>query len=177
MNVAGPNPVLDAVADAARLATGAAAARLVSSDAGALRVAAVAGSLPASAGTAGWHVGEGVPDDEEGVGYAVASAQPYSVAAQDGAGVPMLCVPCLHDSEPIGALQLLGSPGAAPFPIDSTDVAMLFARVAGTAIATDDHSAASVPTPRELAAELARIEASDPIRYTSVARAVGSLLS
>src|ERR1700747_1810494 len=85
------NLVLEAIADAARAATGAASARLVAGEIGGLRTVAVA------AGPPGWRFGAAVAADEEGVGYAVAAGQPFSATAQDG-GVPMLCVPCMYES-------------------------------------------------------------------------------
>lgn len=165
------SPVVDAIADAARRATGAAAARVLAPAGSELRVAAVAGNAP------GWRLGENVPADSEGVGYTLASGQPFSVAARDPRGRAVLCVPCMHESEPVGALELLRAPGEDPFPIEATDVAMLFGQVAATAIATGGEAAASVPSPRELAAELARVQESDPVRYASLARAVGALMS
>jgi hypothetical protein len=164
------NPVLEAIADAARRGTHAAATRVLASEGGELRVLAVAGAGP------GWRAGQTVAADTEGVGYVLASGQPLSVAAERPGAGAVLCVPCMHESEPIGALELLGDAGEDPFPLAATSIASLFAQVAGVVIATGTGAAAAVPSPRELVAELARIEASDPMRYASLARAVGALL-
>lgn len=164
------NPVVDAVADAARRATRADAARVLTSGGAELHAAAVAGAMP------GWRRGDAVPAESEGVGFVVASGQAFSVAAQGADSRPVLCVPCMHENELIGALELLGRPGEAAFPIEAMDVAMLFARVAGAAIAATDETAGEVPSPRELGAELARLDAADPARYAGVARAVSALL-
>jgi hypothetical protein len=163
--------VADAVVEAARRATEAAAARLLAPEGDALRVMAVAGSA------AGWRLGESVPADSGGVGYVLASGQPFSVAPSGSDGRAVLCVPCLHEAEPVGALELVRGPGEDPFPIEAAGVAMLFAQIAGTAISIGPAGAAAVPSPRELAGELARIEASDPVRYASLARAIGALMS
>jgi hypothetical protein len=165
------HPILAVVADAARDATRAHAARILIGHEDELIVAAVAGS------ERGWRLGERLAAEPDGVGYVLASGQPLSVAPQAGGGGPLLVVPCMYESEPVGVLELIGGAGAAPFPVASTDAALLFARVAGTTIVNADHRAASVPAPRELAAELVRVEASDPVRYASLARAVGALLS
>ncbi len=164
-------PILASVADAAREATQAQAARILIGDEDELKVAAVAGNDP------GWRLGEGLAIEQDGAGYVLASGQPLSVAPPAGGGAPLLYVPCTHESEPVGVLELVGGSGDAPFPVAATDAALLFARVAGTTIVNADHSAAGVPAPRELAAELARVEATDPVRYASLARAVGALLS
>jgi GAF domain-containing protein len=136
-----------------------------------LRVIAVAGTA------AGWRVGQTVAADAEGVGYVLASGQPLSLAAERPGAHAVLCVPCMHESEPIGAMELLGGAAEDPFPLEATGIAGLFAQIAGAAIAAGSDAAAAVPSPRELGAELARIEASDPTRYASLARAVGALLS
>jgi hypothetical protein len=160
-----------AVTEAARRASQADAARLLTSTDAGLVVAAVAGSGP------DWRQGETVPADSEGVGYVVASAQPLSVAAPHPDGRPSLCVPCTLEGEPIGAIELLGRPGQDAFPIEATEIAMLFGGVAAAALAAGDPAVAGASSPAELAAGLAQLDASDPARYASVARAVNALLS
>jgi hypothetical protein len=165
-----PSPVIEAVADAARRATYADAARVLSTDGASLQTLAISGTIP------GWRVGATVPADEKGVGFVVASAQALSVGAEGPHDRPGVCVPLVFDGEPIGALELLGRPGGNAFGIEATDTATLFARIAATAIASDDQTARDVPSSRELASELARLETGDPVRYASVARAVSALL-
>jgi GAF domain-containing protein len=161
-----------AVADAARRAARADAARIVAVDGQLLRVVAVAG------GGVGWRVGQAVATDAEGIGYVIASAQPFSVAEVDTpGGRPSLCVPCILDGEPLGAIELVGRPGADTFSIEATEVATLFADVAAAALAAGDDQTPGVPTARELAAELTRLEDTDPALYASVARAVSAVLA
>lgn len=163
-----PDPVVDAVAMAVLRATGASAARVLTSDGDRVQVTAIAGS------SSGWRLGEAVAADAENVGYALASGQPLSIAPKGRDGLAVLCVPCLHESEPVGALELVGE---EPFGIEATDVAMLFAQVAGAAIAAGAPTGPGTPSARELASELERIESSDPIRYASLGRVIGALLS
>ncbi|HEU0317581.1 MAG TPA: hypothetical protein VFR49_09655, partial [Solirubrobacteraceae bacterium] len=124
-----------------------------------------------------WRLGERVAADSGGVGYALASGQPFSVAASGSGDRAVLCVPCLHEAEPVGVLELVRGPGEDPFPIEATGMAMLFGQVAGAAMSIGPAGAAAVPSPLELAGELARLEASDPVRYASLARAIGALMS
>lgn len=165
------NPVVYAVAEAARRAAHAEAARVLASSDKGLEAAAVAGSEPS------WRQGETLPADSQGVGYVVASGQPLSVAAPGPDGRPRLCVPCMLEGEPIGALELVGSPGQDAFSLQAAEVATLFAGVAVAALMADDAGVPTAPSPRELAAELGRLDANDPARYASVARAVSALLA
>jgi hypothetical protein len=169
--VAASNPIVHAVTEAARRAVHADAARVVRSGDEQLVVAAVAysGQSP--------HEGFSISADSEGVGYVLASAQPLSVAASGAGGRPALCVPCTLEGEPIAALELLGRPGQDAFPIEATEIAMLFGGIAATAMGAADPAMTGVSSPRELATELERLDASDPARYASVARAVSALLA
>jgi len=160
-----------AIAEAARRATHADAARVVASGDEELVVAAAAYSGPST------RQGFSLPADSEGVGYVLASAQPLSVAASGDGGRPALCVPCTLDGDPVAALELLGRPGQSAFPIEATEIAMLFGGVAAAAMAAGDPALSGVSSPRELATELERLDASDPARYASVARAVSALLA
>jgi len=162
---------LHAVAEAARRATHADAARVVISGEGELVVAAVAHSGPSS------RHDFSVPADSEGVGYALASAQPLSVAASGAGGRPALCVPCTLEGEPVAALELVGRPEQSAFPIEATEIATLFGGIAAAAIAAGDSAVTNVSSPREFATELERLDASDPARYASVARAISALLA
>lgn len=62
-------------------------------------------------------------------------------------------------------------------PIEATDVATLFAGVAAAALAAGEGASSGVPASRELASELARLEATDAARYANVARMVSALLA
>jgi hypothetical protein len=111
-------------------------------------------------GETGWRVGAAVAPDDQGVGYALASAQPLSVAGTEaGGGRPTLCVPCVFDGEPLGAIELVGRRGQEAFPIEATEVATLFAGVAAAALAAGEGASSGAPSSRELASELARLEA------------------
>jgi len=169
--MSGPDPVVQAAAEAARRATRAVGARVVAEEGEQMISVAVAGET-------GWRVGETVALDADGVGYVLASAQPLSVADADSPeGTPTLCVPCIFDGDQLGAIELVGAPGQDAFSIDQTETAALFADVAAAALAGRAGPAAGVPTARELASELARLEVSDPLRYASLARAVNALLA
>lgn len=169
--MAASNPIVQVIAEAARRATHADAARVIASGDEELVVAAAAYSGPSA------RQGFSIPADSEGVGYVLASAQPLSVAASGDGGRPALCVPCTLDGEPVAALELLGRPEQNSFPIEATEIAMLFGGVAAAAMAASDPALGGVSSPRELATELERLDASDPARYASVARAVSALLA
>src|SRR4051812_42971504 len=128
------HPILAAVADAAREATLAHAARILIGDENELKVVAVAGNEP------GWRVGESLAVEPDGVGYVLASGQPLSIAPPAGSGGPLLYVPCTHESEPVGVLELVGGSGGAPLSLASTHAAPVFPRVARTTIGDADHS-------------------------------------
>lgn len=164
--------MVQAVADAARRAASAEACRVVAIVGQELRVVAVAG------GETSWIVGASVAADDEGVGYTLASAQAHSVAGTEAAGGrPTLCVPCVFDGEPLGAVELVARPGQEAFGMPATELATLFAGVAAVALAAREGTSSGVPTAREIASELARLEATDPSRYASLARAVSALLA
>lgn len=154
-----------------RRAASADAGRLIALTDGELRVVATTG------GETGWQVGAAVPADDEGVGYALASAQPVSHAGTEPGGRPTLCVPCVFDGEPLGVIELVGRGGQEAFPIAVTEVATLFAVIAATVLAAGEGASSGVPASRELASELVRLEATDAARYANVAWAVSALLA
>ena len=87
----------------------------------------------------------------------------------------MLAAPCGDDGRHRGA-RVARPEGSGPFTVDDIEEVTLLARVAGAALDELDEAVA-VPTPDELATELGRLAASDPLalrgRRRMVAAAIG----
>jgi GAF domain-containing protein len=168
-------------------ATGAEVAMLATVSGDSLRIVAAAGpgaegSGPGAfvgqelgrSGTAAWVIGSGqpvaaqlVPGDERAV----------EEATLLGGRTPanILCVPCVWDDEPVGALELLNKAGAGRFTFDDVEVVTLLGAVAGAALVegSDDlgHRSAA-----ELGAALRRLEASDPAGFRVIATTLEAFL-
>jgi hypothetical protein len=126
-------------------------------------------------------MGESLPmEAADSVGFVLASGQPLSIGSESSAdpstsAQPLLVVPCLGDQGVLGALEILGAPGAEPFGPAVGRLAALFADIAA-AVLEDDAGAAAAPSPAELAAELSRLAEAEPSRYVAVAATLEALL-
>ena len=118
-------------------------------------------------------------------GFAAESGQPAAMqlsaddADNHGAGgvigqpAAVLATPCGYD-EVLGVIEL-ADPAEGTFGFDDVETVGLLADIAGTALA-DTTFAAAPPSPTVLGEGLARLAASDAVRYAAVARAVEALL-
>ena len=128
-------------------------------------------------------VGESLPMKAgDSVGFVLASGQPLSIGSESSddpvasaSSRPLLVVPCLGDQGVLGALEIRGAPGAAPFGPAVGRLAALFADIAA-AVLEDDAGGAAAPSPAELAAELSRLAEAEPSRYVAVAATIEALL-
>jgi GAF domain-containing protein len=134
-------------------------------------------------------VGTRVSAEGGTAGYVLASGQPVAMmpraddpAASEGvAGVlgirpaSVLCVPCAHDDEVLGVLELVDKAGGA-FSFDDVELSTVLANIAGSAL-RDQGSAPSVRAPDELAADLRQLSAADPATYVRVATVLEALLA
>ncbi len=172
------HPVLQAVADEARQATGARTALVVVVRPEGLEVAATSGPSVAA-------VGDDVPA-RGARGYVLAAGQPTSLdphaadasnrGVGGGEGVPahLLVVPG-HGAV---LVELADGPDRAegPFTVAHMDAVGPLATIAEAAAAADSPTE-EVAAPARLGAELAALAATEPGRYRDVARAVEALLS
>ena len=127
-----------------------------------------------SGGTAGWVVGSGQP--------VAVQLTPEDPRVADEAlllgGEPpknVLCVPCVWDDEPLGALQLVNKYGGAKFTFDDVEIVTLLGTVAGAALA-EDSTDAGHRSAVELGGELRRLESADPATFRAVATMLEALL-
>lgn len=124
--------------------------------------------------TAGWVVGSGQP-----VAVQLSSDDPRVAdeAALLGGQPPknVLCVPCVWDDEPIGALQLVNKYGGAKFTFDDVEIVTLLGTVAGAALA-EDSADAGHRSAAELSGELRRLESADPATFRAVATMLEAVL-
>jgi hypothetical protein len=176
--------VLTTIAQAAAELTAASSVAVVVGRGQEVVVVAVEGAEPQR--TVGDRLGAG----DDTLSFVLAGGQSMSVAPAPGAGhgAPDLgtpaqasrasmCVPCMADDAVIGALELRGPAGGAPFGIDAVRVATLLADVVTAELLAERGSRASVPAPGELGAELAQLAARDSARYEAIASVVEALLS
>ncbi len=180
-----PEPVLQALVEAAVSGTGGTDGWLLVRSGTALEVVAATGPhaadvlgamVDADAGAAGFVLGSGQPmalspraDDPratEGVA-AIIGRRPTSV----------LCIPCESDSGVAGVLEIVDKGDHAMFSFDDVELATLIAGVAGVAVETLGQSNPRAPAPDELASELRRLGASDPNRYEVVASLIAALIA
>ncbi len=178
------NPVLEAIAAAARDATGAAAGWVL----------ALRGDRLLAVGTAGERAGELLGSDMAlGVGtagFVISSGQPIALVPRgadprlsDGLGARLgrdptsvLCVPCMHEDVILGALELIDKAGNGSFSFDDVELVTLLAGIAGAALAAGG-TEPNVRPPAELGAELAHLSGSDPAAYARLATVVDALLA
>lgn len=175
-------PVLDAIVTAAVDVTAASVGWLLMFDDNdeLVVVAAAGGDTPQS------HIGRRVALG--GVaGLVISSEQPAAIdtppsdASNVGAGgldgnpAGVLAAPCSGDDDVIGVLEVARVEGSGPFTLDDIEEVTLLARIAGAALEELDEAVA-VPTPDELATELRKVAASDPSRYSALARMVAAVI-
>jgi GAF domain-containing protein len=179
------DPLLVALADCAVHVTGALRGWIVVREDERLTVVAGAGA-GASALVGRELDGE---TEAETVRFVVASAQPFAMAphpdeSRGPAGLaglvgdgpaPLVCVPCIGRDAVIGALEMSRPAGADGFAPDDVALATALAHVAAVALGQQGGGAAAA-TPKELAEELAQLQASDSERYSHIAAAVSALL-
>jgi hypothetical protein len=175
-------PTLAALVEAAVDATAAAQGWLLAVDGDELVVVAAAGGASpgnrvgnrrAVTGTVGYVAGSGQPaalrvspDDSSNEG----------AGGLDGVPTGILAVPC-GDEDVIGVLELVDKAGGEDaFSFDDVEIVSLLARVAGAALADSSETAATVPSPGELAGELERLAAADAARYAAVATMLQAVL-
>lgn len=139
---------------------------------------------------AGELIGRAVPAEGSTAAYVLAAGQPVAMLprADDpatGAGVAallgvrpgsVLCVPCVHDDEVLGVLELVDKTGGGPFSFDDVELVTVLAGIAGAAL-QEGGDDLTVPSPDDLATELRRLAGADPTTYATVARAVDALLA
>jgi hypothetical protein len=170
MSTIQPDPVLQAVADAAVRAAGAVQARIIARRDGDLQIVATGGTGSTDA------IGSLVSWDEDPLGYVVASGQPMSL--DDDERPPGLCVPCTAASGVIGALELSGAAaGGASFDVAAIETATLLAGIAAAVLTGTGWQARSVMSPAEIGGELERLRAADAARYGTVASLIAVLLA
>jgi GAF domain-containing protein len=191
-------PVLSAVARAATELTDAGHATLVAVRGQRVIVVAVAGTGArrrvgeslAPVGEQRQPVGEQLEPGDDTLSFVLSCGQSLSVGPADGdrrgdappparaEGRPAcLCVPCVGTDGVIGALELSGGARSGPFDIAATRVAELLAEIATAALAEDRADPTSAPAPEEIASGLARLAATDEVRYRAIAWALESLLA
>ena len=162
----GADPILQALLEAAATTLGA--------DGGAIAARSASGAdIVGAFGQTAHSVGAEVGDDAETLGFVLGSAQPTAAVEDD---TPILCVPCLTGDGVVGALELVRDPGREPFGAEALDSAAALASVAAAVIAGSDERRIVVSA-AELGAELARLEAADPLRYATVAQLTQALLA
>jgi GAF domain-containing protein len=181
------DPVLRAALEAAASATGAGRGWILAAPGsdGSMEV------LAATGGTAGG-IGATVPVDGSVAGYVASLGQPLAsvprsadqfpndVALLGGGAGPgsILCVPCEHDDNSTGVLQLVDA-AAGSFSFDDVELVTLLAGVVAAALAERANGDANivVPQPPELSASLERLAEVDPGGYRSLATLLAALLS
>lgn len=179
------DPLLAAVLGAAAQAAGAQQGLMLRVEDRLLRVVATAGPIS-------WDVlGEPISAGEGVAGYVAASGQPLVLSAGSadprlGEGTAsllgrnpssVLAVPIEGQGRLLGVLELIDADDA-DFGVEDTEQAMLHAAVAAVALADPRLTGTpDVPDPAELAAELRRLETTDPARYARVAEIVMALVS
>jgi GAF domain-containing protein len=135
-------------------------------------------------------VGTRVPSESGTAGYVLASGQPVAMMPRaddpaSGEGVvaalgirptSVLCVPCAHDDEVVGVLELVDKSGGGAFTFDDVELATVLATIAGAAL-VDRGPGVSVRSADELGAELHQLSGSDPAAYVRVATVIEALLT
>lgn len=179
------DPVLAAILAAAARAVGAAEGLLLRVEDRVLRVVATAGDIPFDV------IGEPISAGEGVAGYVAASGQPLVLSGGSadprlGEGTAsllghnprsVLAVPLEGEGRLLGVMELIDADDGH-FGVEDTEQAQLHAAVAATALADPRLAGVpDVPDPAELAAELRRLEARDPVRYATVATIVTALVA
>ncbi|HLY82131.1 MAG TPA: GAF domain-containing protein [Acidimicrobiales bacterium] len=175
------DPTLQALLAAAVGATSATEGWVVTEDDGRLTVqAAVGASSPALVARPGVAAGGTA-------GFVLATGQPLALTLRPddprGAeGIPSLlglrpttvvAVPCGTDDGVVGVIELIDKAEGA-FTFDDLELVTLLAGVAAAALTAS--GSVSVPSPAELAGDLERLAAADPVHYAAVATTVTALM-
>lgn len=173
MTAGGANTVLETVVRVAMEATGASRGRLFTLVPSAVSESEAVAVVVGHGGDELWRGGVGGGAHSTLVGYVLATAQPQVLTSHNPASSG-LCVPCIHDEEVVGVLELRDKAGDGPFSVDDMELASLFAGIAGAAIV--GRRAAAPPDPGQLVGQLGALMATDRARYAKVARLVQGLL-
>ncbi len=121
--------------------------------------------------------------------YVLASGQPVAMVpraddanAADGVAAllgtrpaSVLCVPCAHDDDVLGVLELVDKAGGSPFTFDDVELITVLANIAGSALR--ESAGSDVRSPDELGGELRQLAANDPTAYIAVASVLEVLLA
>lgn len=178
------SPILQSVLRSAIEATGAAQGWILETAGSELVVRA-------SVGTDVHLIGQRVPLDAGFAGYVASSGQPIAMSprrddSRSAQGVAalvgtqpgsVLAVPCGVGDTIDGVLELVEKHGGGPFTFDDVEIATLLAGIAATALQADGQPMASVPSPQQIGADLARLASSDPTRYATLATFLATVLS
>ena len=177
------DPVLVALCDAACTITGAASGWVIAVVGDRLQVVAACG--PAAGSVRGLTV-----DVDGSAGFVAASGQPMAITPRPGdpnvaggvlgaAGVvptSLLALPCHHDDDVLGVLELVDKAGGERFTFEDVELATVLASVAGPALAQRSAQPAA-PAPDVLAAQLRVLADADPVRYARTAWVVQRLVA
>jgi GAF domain-containing protein len=139
---------------------------------------------------AGNLIGATVPADAGTAAYVLASGQPVAMVprpddpnATDGVAAlvgtrpaTVLCVPCAHDDEVLGVLELVDKNGG-PFTFDDVELVTVLANIAGSVLRSDPSTGSDVRSPEELFADLRQLAGTDPTSYIAVATVLEALLA
>jgi GAF domain-containing protein len=176
------NIVLQSILGSAAEITGATRGWIVVPRDGLLEVVAAVGD--------GELIGARVAADAGTAAYVLASGQPVAMAtrpddpnAAEGVAAllgtrPMavLCVPCAHDDEILGVLELIDKPSGVAFSFDDVELVTVLANIAGSALRGQSMTA-DVRSPEELFADLRQLATADPTAYIGVATVLEALLA
>ncbi len=135
-------------------------------------------------------VGSTVAADVGAAGYVFASGQPVAmtprhddpsaregiVARFDQAPTSVLCVPCAHDDEVLGVVELVDKAGGSAFTFDDIEIVTVLADVVGSALRSAVPER-EVRPPAELSAELRQLALDDAGAYARVANVLEALLA
>ena len=176
------NVVLQSILGSAADVTGAQQGWVVVPDGDALEVVAAVNS--------GDLIGVTVQGDTGPAAYVLASGQPMAMmpraddpAATSGVAAhvgvrpsAVLCVPCAHDDEVLGVLELIDKRDGSGFTFDDVELVTLLAGIAGAALRPDP-ATREVRSPEELSTELRQLASTDPTAYIGVASVLEALLA
>jgi len=121
-------------------------------------------------------------------GFVVETSQPVALQLRSGddravselaalgaSSGQLLAVPCVHDDDCLGVLEVVAGEDRGRFDLDDLELITLLGSVAGAAI--DERLGGSAPPSAEqLGAALAQLAASDPGRFATVSRLVAAVL-
>lgn len=176
--------ILDALTRAACESTAARTAWLLAPDQqGNMRVAAAIGEVASADLGQTFRAGVGIE------GFVFQSGQPVALSAagddarlQEGLLATLdrkpesvLCVACEEREGTMGVLLLADKDDGSSFTLDDVDVTTMLADVAAVALSSDAPRT-QVPSPAELAGDLAALASSDPVGYGRLAPMISTIL-